>query len=551
MERIWLQHYPKDIPADINPDTYSSLLNVFDESTERYRALPAFFHMGRTITYQELRDYSERFASYLQHVLHLKQGDRIALMLPNSLPYPIALWGALRAGLTVVNVNPLYTVPEWVHQLNDCGAETILVSMPFIEVVQKGLSATAIKNVIVANMGDLLPPIKSCFINFYVRYFQRKKWNSALFKKINFQDVLRIGEKTPFTPVTCAGDDIAFLQYTGGTTGASKGAILTHRNIIANILQAEAWVGSKIRYGNDIMITALPLYHIFSLLANCLLVTRVGGLSVLISDPRRLSAVISTMRQFKFTLITGVNTLFSELLRHPSFMKCDFSALKIGLCGAMPVQKNVLTEWEKITGCALTEAYGLTEASPCVAINPLDGSHHPGSIGLPVPSTDVAILDDTGQSVNNGEPGELAVKGPQVMRGYWQNPLETKKATNEAGWLLTGDIAIMDENGFISIVDRKKDMVVVSGFKVYPNEIEEVLLQMPGILEAAIKAVPDTHTGEAVKAFVVTHRTDITEQAIRTFCHDRLTGYKRPKYIEFRSELPKSPVGKVLRRLLE
>ncbi len=550
MEKIWLKNYTKGVPAEINPDTYQSIVDMFEKSCMDFSEHPAFYSLGTTITYKQLDAYSRAFAAYLQQELKLKPGSRVALMLPNVLQYPVALYGILRAGYTVVNVNPLYTSPELIHQINDADAETIVVLANFANTVQKALPQTCLKNIIVTQVGDLLPQPKRSLINFVLKYIKRKVPAWHIPQAIQYRKVISAGENLSLERPAIKGQDIAFLQYTGGTTGIAKAAMLTHRNIVANVLQAEAWFTSLFQYGKEIIITALPLYHIFSLTANCLLITKTGGLNVLIINPRDLPSMIADMAKFKFTVFTGVNTLFNALLKHPKFTQLDFSAVKINLGGGMAVQRAVSEKWKAATGKHILEAYGLTEASPAVSINPFSLKEFNGSIGLPISSTQACILDDDAHEVPLGTPGELAIKGPQVMRGYWRHPIETEKVFTKEGWLLTGDIASMDEQGFIRILERKKDMIIVSGFNVYPNEIEDVLVSMPGVVEAAVIGVPDEHSGEVVKAFIVKDIPNLTMQDIKNFCSTNLTKYKIPRYVEFVSELPKTNVGKILRRAL-
>ncbi len=550
MEKIWLKSYSPGVPAEINPDHYSSLIDMFEESCRKYRDSPAFYSLGVTLTYQEIDFYSRAFAAYLQTHFKLKKGDRVALMMPNVLQYPIALFGALRLGLTIVNVNPLYTVPELVHQLKDAGAETIIVLENFAHTVEDALSEIKLKNIIVTQVGDLLPPFKAKLIQFFLKYIRRKIPAWTISNAISFKKILEEGEKLNFSHVEINNTDIAFLQYTGGTTGVAKGAMLTHRNILSNIEQATAWFHSLLTPGKEIIITALPLYHIFSLTANSLFFFKLGGLNVLIANPRNLPDMISEMKKFKFTGITGVNTLFNGLLHAPAFSKLDFSHLKLTLGGGMAVQRAVAEKWQAVTKEPLLEAYGLTETSPCVTINPVNLHSYNGTIGLPVPSTDVCFLDEDEKEVPLGKAGELAVKGPQVMSGYWNNPNETAKAFTKDGWFLTGDIAAMDEKGFVRILERKKDMILVSGFNVYPSEVEDVLTSMPGIAEAAVVGVYDENSTEAVKAFIVATDPAITKEDVIHFAKKSLTGYKVPKYVEFCKELPKTNVGKILRRAL-
>lgn len=551
MEKIWLQHYPPGVPAEINPDTYQSLAQAFEESCKKFADLPAFYNMGVFLSYKELDQLTRNFAAYLQEDLGLKKGDRLAIMLPNLLQYPVALFGALRADVIVVNVNPLYTVPELAFQLKDSGAETIIVLENFASTVEKALPQTPLKNIIIAAVGDFSSPLKAWAIHLYLKYFKRKipAWKLPQAKR--FKTVLARGAKLKFTPAQIDRQDLAFLQYTGGTTGVAKGAMLTQRNMLANLAQATAWFQSSFVPGKEIVITALPLYHIFSLLVNCLFYTlKVGGLNVLITNPRDIPGMIREMTKFKFTSITGVNTLFNALLKNPQFANLDFSALKLTIGGGMAVQRSVAEQWQAVTGVVLLEGYGLTETSPCVAVGPPNLKTYNGTIGYPLPSTEICILDNEQQEVPPGQPGELAIKGPQVMQGYWQNPAETAKVFSTDGWLLTGDIAVLNEEGSLRILERKKDMILVSGFNVYPNEVEDVIAAIPGVNEVAVVGVPDEGSGEAVKAFIVTHNPEVTEEEVIKYCRQSLTAYKVPRQIEFCAELPKSYVGKILRRTL-
>jgi long-chain acyl-CoA synthetase len=551
VEKFWLKNYVPGVPAEINPDEYSSLVSIFDESTSSYANNPAFYSMGTTITYKQIDQYSRAFAAYLQQVLKLKKGDRVAIMLPNLLQYPIAMQGVLRAGLIVVNVNPLYTIPELAHQLKDCGAETIIVLSNFAKTVQGALPGTAVKNIIVTEVGDMLPFFKAAAIKFFLTYVKKKIPAWDISTAISFKTALAKGKQLTLEPLLILADEIAFLQYTGGTTGVSKAAILSHRNIIANILQAEAWFQPLFKRGQEIIITALPLYHIFSLTANCLFLGKIGGLNVLIPNARDINAVVAEMKKFKFTVITGVNTLFNSLVKNLQFPMCDFSHFKVTLGGGMAVQRVIAERWQEITGVPILEAYGLTETSPCVSINTTDTKEYTSTVGVPVPSTLVKIIDNDGQEVPLGRSGEAIIKGPQVMRGYWQNPAETQKVFTHDGWLLTGDIASFDECGFLRILERKKDMILVSGFNVYPNEIEDVLVGIPGVREAAVVGVPDENSGEVPKAFLVLDDKTLTAVSIMQFCRTKLTGYKIPRQFEFCDELPKTNVGKVLRRALK
>jgi long-chain acyl-CoA synthetase len=551
MEKIWLKHYPSGVPAEINPDQYQSIVELFELNCEKYKDRPAFYNFGTMLTYKDLNVLSKAFAAYLQQVLRLKKGDRLAIMLPNILQYPIVLFGALRAGLIVVNVNPLYTVPELTHQLQSSGAETIVVLENFANTVEKSLPQTHLKNVIVTRIGDLLSPLKASLMHFVLKYIRKKIPQWQLPQALPFKTVLAEGKKLELSPVPISNQDLAFLQYTGGTTGVSKGAMLTHRNIIANTEQGYAWFKSKFTLGDEIIITALPLYHIFSLQVNCLLyVIKVGGTNVLITNPRDIPGMISEMAKFKFTGVTGVNTLFNALLRNPRFASLNFSYMKLTVGGGMAVQRAVAELWQKVTGSVLLEGYGLTETSPCVAVNPADSTTFSGNIGFPLPSTDIRILDDEGKEVPLGQKGELAIKGPQVMQGYWQQPQETKNAFDEEGWFLTGDLGVVDAEGRFRILERKKDMILVSGFNVYPNEIEDVLAAIPGVQEAAVIGVPDENSGEAVKAFIVKSDEALKVEDVIQACRQSLTPYKVPKYVQFCKDLPKTNVGKILRRAL-
>lgn len=551
MEKIWLKNYPKGVPAEINPDAYQSLVEIFDISCKQHAKHPAYYNLGNTLTFRELDQYSRDFAAYLQQKLKLKKGERIAIMLPNCLQYPIAVFAALRAGLVIVNVNPLYTAHELIHQLNDAGTNTIIVVANFAATVQQALKEIpGIKNVIITNMGDLLKPIKGWLVDFALKYYYKKIPAFHIPHAVNFMQALSEGKNLILTPVPVSNEDTAFLQYTGGTTGVSKGAELTHRNLIANIEQADAWFKQLLTDKKEIIITALPLYHIFSLTANCLYFTKIGGLNVLITNPRDIPNMVKELRKFQFTTITGVNTLFNALMKDPDFVKLDFSHLHLALGGGMAVQRIVADKWKEITKKPILEAYGLTETSPCVTINPVTLNDFNGSIGLPVSSTDICILDNEQHEVSIGQPGELAIKGPQVMKGYWNNPAETAKVFTKDGWLLTGDIASINEQGFVRILERKKDMILVSGFNVYPNELEDVLSKLKGVREVAVVAVHDETSGEVPKAFIVKDDPDLTAEEVIKYCREHLTPYKLPKYVEFMQELPKSNVGKILRREL-
>ena len=547
---VWLSSYPQGIPAEIDINQYSSVVAVLEEACNQYRQRPAFHSMGKTISYDEVDQLSARFASYLLNVLKLKKGDRVALMLPNVLQYPVAIFGVLRAGLTVVNTNPMYTARELKHQLNDSGAAAIVVLDNFACTLSSVLKETSVRHVLTTAVGDLLGFPKSMVVNFVARYIKKMVPDYQISGAVRFVDALAAGARAPAPKVDIGHEDIAFLQYTGGTTGVAKGAILTHRNLVANMLQAGVWIGRNAKRGEEIIITALPLYHIFALTANGLVFMRLGGLSILIANPRDMKGFVEELGKHKFTAITGVNTLFNGLLNTKGFSDLDFSTMHLSLGGGMAVQRAVAERWQKVTGCTLVEAYGLTETSPAVCMNPLDNTEYNGSIGLPISSTNVVLLDDDGASVPAGKPGELCVKGPQVMRGYWQRPEETAQVIDQAGWLHTGDIATMDEKGFFYIVDRKKDMILVSGFNVYPNEIEDVIATHPGVLEVAAVGVPDDKSGEAVKVVIVKRDPALTAESVKAHCREQLTGYKQPKIVEFRDSLPKTNVGKILRREL-
>ncbi|MGB9429686.1 MAG: long-chain-fatty-acid--CoA ligase [Gammaproteobacteria bacterium] len=550
MEKIWLKEYPKGVPAEINPDEYASLKTMFEDSCRKYAARPAYSNLGTTLTYSELDHLSRQFGAYLQKVAGLKKGDRVAIMMPNLLQYPAALFGVLRSGLVAVNVNPLYTARELEYQLKDSGAHTIVILENFAVTLQAALPNTDVQHVVVTAIGDLVPFPKRLLVNFVVRKVKKMVPAWHIKDAVSFRAALSQGAGNSLDEVEVKGDDIAFLQYTGGTTGVAKGAVLTHRNMVANVLQASAWLDSYLESGKEIMITALPLYHIFSLTANCLTFMKIGGHNILITNPRDMPGFVKELGKVKFTGITGVNTLFNGLLHTPGFDKLDFSALKIALGGGMAVQRAVAAKWKQVTKVPLIEAYGLTETAPAACINPLDLKDYNGSIGLPISSTDISIRDDDGKELKIGEVGELCFKGPQVMRGYWNRPDETAKVLSADGWLRTGDVGRIDARGYVFIVDRKKDMILVSGFNVYPNEVEDVIAMHPGVREVAAVGVPDEHSGEVVKLFVVKKDPKLTVEALKEYAHKELTGYKRPKYIEFRDELPKSNVGKILRREL-
>ena len=537
------------MPAEIDIDEYASIRDLMEATFSNYPTRPAFTCMGRSITFRDLDTLSSAFGAWLQSQGCVK-GTRVALMMPNILQYPVALFGALRVGCTVVNVNPLYTPRELEHQLKDSGAEVIVVVENFAHTVADVRAASPLKHVVVTSIGEMLG-LKGILVDFVVRHVKKMVEPWSLPGAIRFSDVLAEGGRRPLMRVPLGHDDIAFLQYTGGTTGVAKGAVLLHRNIIANLLQSRAWVRPSLAQDiREVIITPLPLYHIFSLTANCLVFMTLGGENVLIPNARDIPALVREMRRYRFTAITGVNTLFNALLANPNFAALDFGALRMTLGGGMAVQESVARRWKEVTGVTLVEAYGLTETSPAAIINPLDIGAYNGTIGLPIPSTDVVLRNDVGDDVPLGQPGEICIRGPQVMAGYWQQPAETAKVMTPDGFLATGDIGIMDERGYVRIVDRKKDMILVSGFNVYPNEIEAVVAMHPGVLECAAVGVPDAHSGEAVKLYVVSRGAGLTADALLLYCRENLTGYKVPRLVEFRTELPKSNVGKILRREL-
>jgi len=550
-ERPWLQSYPAGVPAEIDVDEFRSVAAVFDASVAKFRDRPAYSNFGKVLTYGQADALVTQFAAYLLGELQLKKGDRVAVMMPNCLQYPIATFGILRAGLTVVNVNPLYTPRELKHQLVDSGASALVVVDNFGDTVQQVIADTPVRQVITTGLGDMLGFPKGAIVNFVLKYVKKMVPDYRIKGTIRFREALRLGARHPMPPGEISHDDIAFLQYTGGTTGVAKGAMLTHRNLVANMQQASAWLStSGIEPGKEVIITALPLYHIFALTANGLVFMKFGGCNHLITNPRDMKGFVKELKGTRFTAITGVNTLFNGLLNTPGFEDVDFSSLKVTLGGGMAVQRAVAERWKKITGTTLVEAYGLTETSPAACINPLDLAEYNGAIGLPIPSTDACVKDDDGNMLAVGEVGELCIRGPQVMKGYWQRPEETATAIDADGWLHTGDMAKMDEQGFFYIVDRKKDMILVSGFNVYPNEVEDVIAMMPGVLEVAAVGVPDEKSGEVVKVVIVKKDPNLTAEMVKEHARANLTGYKHPRIVEFRKELPKTNVGKILRREL-
>jgi long-chain acyl-CoA synthetase len=549
-DRPWLLSYPKNIPATINVDEFPSIVSVLKNACDKYTDNPAFSNLGKTITYADVDRLSTQFANYLLHDLKLKKGDRVALMMPNILQYPIAIFGVLRAGLTVVNTNPMYTARELKHQLVDSGAKVIVVMEMFAHTVAEVIKETTVQQVITTCVGDMLSFPKGPIVNFVFKHIKKAIPDYSLPGAIKFNDALSVGSRYQLPNIDIRASDIAFLQYTGGTTGVAKGAMLTHRNLVANMQQASVWIGTNAKPGKEIIITALPLYHIFALTSNCLVFMKFGGLNYLITNPRDMEGFVAELKKVPFTAITGVNTLFNGLLNTKGFSEINFSTMHLSLGGGMAVQRTVAERWKKTTGVTLVEAYGLTETSPAACMNPLDMEEYNGAIGLPIPSTDACLMDDDGKLVALGEPGELCIRGPQVMDGYWQRPEETAKVIDSEGWLHTGDIAKMDVHGYFYIVDRKKDMILVSGFNVYPNEIEDVIATMPQVLEVAAVGVPDDKSGEAVKVVIVKKDVSLTAEQVKAFCKENLTGYKLPRFIEFRTELPKTNVGKILRREL-
>ena len=550
MEQIWLRADSPGVPAEADLNEFSSLKDILEKSCQRFSDLPAYSNMGVTLRYRDIDRLSRAFGAWLQQTLGLGKGERVALMMPNVLQYPVALFGVLRAGLIVVNVNPLYTPRELEHQLKDSGATVIVILENFAHTLQEVLDRTPVKTVITTQLGDLFPFPKRPLVNFVVKRVKKMVPAWSIPGAIPFRQVLSEGAGKTLADVPLDHEDLAFLQYTGGTTGVSKGAMLTHGNLVANLQQASAWLSPVSKPAEEIVITALPLYHIFSLTANCLTFMRVGGHNILITNPRDMPGFVKELSKVRFTGISGVNTLFNGLLHTPGFERLDFSALKLCLSGGMALQRAVAERWQQVTGVSLIEGYGLTETSPAVTFNPLTVIEYNGSIGLPFPSTDLSIRDDDGRELGIGEAGEICVRGPQVMRGYWNRPEETAQVMTADGYLRTGDIGVMDERGYTRIVDRKKDMILVSGFNVYPNEIEDVVAHHPGVLEVAAVGVPNEKTGEAVKLVVVKKDPALTAETLIEYCRQNLTAYKVPHLVEFRTELPKTNVGKILRRAL-
>ncbi len=550
MEKVWLKSYPTGIPEFVELERYASLAHMFDDCAERYRHLPAFANMGTSLSFSELNIESYNFAAYLQTELGLRKGEYVAVMLPNILQFPVAVYGILRAGLAAVNINPQYTSRELGEALNGSAAKVIVILENFADVLAEVVMETHVEQVIIARVGDMLGFPKSAVVNFALKHVHRRIPEYTLDRTVTFRQALATGQQRQLVKPELNREDTAFLQLTGGTTGLAKMAVLSHGNVLSNLAQVEAWFRLVLEDGKETVITALPLYHIFSLMANCFLFTCLGGLNYLITNPRDMKGFVKELRRVRFSVITGVNTLFNGLLNAEGFAALDFSNLKISLGGGMAVQESVAEKWCQVTGCVLTEAYGLTETSPAVTINPFHLGKYNGSIGLPIPNTEISIQDNDGRHLELGEVGELCVRGPQVMRGYLNDPVETRKVLSEDGWLHTGDIAVVDDKGYVRIVDRKKDMILVSGFNVYPNEIENVVADHDGVLEVAAIGVDDEESGEVVKLCIVKKDPALTATEVLEFCKDRLTRYKWPKHIEFYSELPKSNVGKILRRVL-
>ena len=549
MERVWLDNYTEGTPHEIDPDAYPSLVAIIDEAIARFPDRPAFENLGVRITFAELDRLAKDFTGFVSRA-GLARGDRVALMMPNVLQYPVALVGALRAGLVVVNTNPLYTVRELRHQLADSGARAIVVLENFGHVLEECIDDTDVEHVIVTGLGDMLSFPKNVLVNFVVRRVKKLVPRFRIDGAVRWEDALASGRGAAAGEVELTGEDLAFLQYTGGTTGVSKGAMLTHRNMVSSVLQADGFLRPFAHEGEEVIVTALPLYHIFALAVNCLTYMRFGAMSVLITNPRDMPGFVRILKGVRFTAITGVNTLFNGLMNTKGFASLDFSPMRISVGGGMAVQSAVAERWKKMTGLALLEGYGLTETSPCACMNPLHFDDYTGAVGVPMPSTECRVVDDGGCALPVGTPGELCIRGPQVMRGYWNRPEETAAAIDDEGWLRSGDIAEMDSNGFFRIVDRKKDMILVSGFNVYPNEIEEVVSQHPEVLEVGAIGVADERSGEAVKIVVVKRSPGLTEESLRAYCQEHLTGYKRPRHIEFADDLPKTNIGKILRREL-
>ena len=550
MEKIWLKSYPEGVPSEVNLDEFSSLVDLFNKTCERFDEKPAFVNFGVEVSFKKLKLYSESLSAYLLNNLNLTKGDRVSIMMPNILQYPISTFGILKSGLIVDNINPLFTARELEAQLNDSGSETIIIAENFASNLQEILPKTSIKNVIITSLGDFLG-FKGKIINFVIKYVKRMVPSYSLPNAVNFKDVLDAGSQQSFKEQIIDKEDIAFLQYTGGTTGGVKAAILSHRNVLANAIQVRAWLGKNLKFGEDIAICALPLYHIFALTCNSIVFFYFGSKNILITNPRDIPGFVKELKKHQFTFISGVNTLFNKLMEEPSFKECDFSKLNISIAGGMPVQKSVGERWQSMTGCLLVVGYGLSETAPAASIDPVDGQSFSDTIGLPLPSTEMSIQNDKGKILSVGEEGEICIRGPQVMRGYWNNEKDTKNALTQDGWFKTGDIGIMREDGYFKIVDRKKDMIIVSGFNVYPSEIEEVAMMHSKVLEAGCIGVENSEGQEEVKLHVSPKEGEnISKNEILDHCRKHLTAYKVPKLLEIVDEIPKSNVGKILRRKL-
>jgi long-chain acyl-CoA synthetase len=549
-QKLWHKRYPEGISHEIDPKEYQSVTQLFDNACNRFQDRAAFRNMGASISYSELYQLSADFASFLQNEAGLKKGDKVAIQMPNVMQYPVVLFGALRAGLTVVNTNPLYTPSEMKHQFKDSGAKALVLLETSASHLQEILEDTDIETVVVTGVGDMLGWPKSWIVNFVVKYIKKMVPKYNLPKAYSWFEALDIGSEKPFTPIETIHDDLAFLQYTGGTTGVAKGAMLTHKNIISNMLQVREWIKSLIVDGQEVAILALPMYHIFSLTVNGLCMLEFGATNLMITNPRDIPTFVKTLAKERYTVVAGVNTLFNALMNNPDFQKLDFSNLKISVAGGMALQTNVALRWKKMTNSVIVEGYGLTETSPVATVNPVDGTDKVGTIGLPLPSTDIKLIDESEKEVPLGERGEIAIKGPQVMKGYWERPEETANVMTSDGYFKSGDIGIMDEEGFTQIVDRKKDMILVSGFNVYPNEIEDVIANLDAVSEVAAIGVPDEKSTEAVKVFIVSSDPALDKEKVIAHCREHLTSYKIPRQVEFRAELPKTNVGKILRRAL-
>ncbi len=549
-DNFWKDKYPVGVSSEIDPNEYQNIQAVLKQSCERFADKPAFSSLGKTLTYGELYKLSGDFAAYLQQNTDLQPGDRIAVQLPNLIQYPIVVFGAMRAGLIVVNTNPLYTAREMEHQFNDAGAKALVCLANMAHLAEEVLPKTGIKHVVITEVADMLPPLKRMLINAVVKHVKKMVPAYSLPKAVKLNDALALGRGKAVSEASPKSDEVAVLQYTGGTTGVAKGAMLTHRNLVANMLQCKALMGSNLNDGSEVLIAPLPLYHIYAFTFHCMAMMLSGNHNILISNPRDLPAMIKDLSKYRFSGFVGLNTLFVALCNSEDFRKLDFSALKITLSGGMALQLATAERWKQVTGCSICEGYGLTETSPVASVNPIEHIQL-GSIGIPVPSTQFKVINDDGQDLPQGEIGELCIKGPQVMKGYWQRPEATAEVIDADGWFKTGDIGVIQEDGYIRIVDRKKDMILVSGFNVYPNELEDVLASLPGVLQCAAIGIPDEKSGEAIKLFVVVKPGEsLTKEQVMQHMHDNLTGYKRPRYVEFRDSLPTTNVGKILRREL-